>query len=131
MVRYKQLPEWREKRLSRLPDPYTADSVPNSQKLNEKKRLLRMLEGFLDSRGDCGAYCLKLVPFACRTDARNVLPGGRLWLILPRMAASTSCIGRGRLAAVAECLVGALLPIGQSRVGSVRARQLVDGTIPP
>lgn len=35
-VRHKQLPELQEKSLSRLPDLYTADSVPNSQKLNEK-----------------------------------------------------------------------------------------------
>jgi len=78
MVRYEQLPEWRKKRLSRLPDPYTADSVPNSQKLNEKKRFLKVLEErgvskksvmadlpllFLDSRGVCRATWLKLVPF--------------------------------------------------------------------
>jgi hypothetical protein len=71
MVRYEQLPEWQKTSLARLPEPYTADSVPNSQKLNEKKRFLRMLQGFLDSRGECGAYCLKLVPFVCRTDALN------------------------------------------------------------
>jgi hypothetical protein len=37
MVRYEQLPGWQKKSLSRPPEPYTADSVPNSQKLNEKR----------------------------------------------------------------------------------------------
>jgi hypothetical protein len=46
----------------------------------------------------------------CRADAAKVLPGGRLWLILPRMAASTSCVGLGRLAAVADCLSALLYP---------------------
>jgi hypothetical protein len=35
-VRYEQLPEWQKKSLTWLPDPYTADNVPNSQKLNAK-----------------------------------------------------------------------------------------------
>ena len=34
-VRYQQLPRWQEKSLSRLPDLYPADSVPNAQKSNE------------------------------------------------------------------------------------------------
>ena len=42
MVRYEQLPEWQKKSPPRLPDPYTADSVPNSQKLSEKKRFLKV-----------------------------------------------------------------------------------------
>jgi hypothetical protein len=33
MVRHNQLPEWQQKSLSRLPDLYTADPVPNSEKL--------------------------------------------------------------------------------------------------
>ena len=39
-VRCKQLPGWQEKSLSRLPDLYTADSVPNTQKLNKKAEIL-------------------------------------------------------------------------------------------
>jgi hypothetical protein len=40
MVRYEQLTEWQKKRPSRLPEPYTADSVPNAQKLNKKVAIL-------------------------------------------------------------------------------------------
>jgi hypothetical protein len=84
MVRNEQLPEWQKKSPPQLPDPYTADNVPNSQKLNEKKRFLKVVEErgdsqksviaaltllFLDSRGDCGASCLKLVPFVRKADA--------------------------------------------------------------
>jgi hypothetical protein len=36
IVRYEPLPEWQKKSTPRLPDPYTADSVPNAQKLEEK-----------------------------------------------------------------------------------------------
>jgi len=43
-VRCKQLPGWQEKSLSRLPDLYTADSVPNAQKLNKKWRFLNVVE---------------------------------------------------------------------------------------
>jgi hypothetical protein len=39
MVPHDQLPEWQQKSLSRLPDLYAADSVPNSKKLDEKWRL--------------------------------------------------------------------------------------------
>jgi hypothetical protein len=42
MVRYEQLPEWQKKSTPRLPDPYTADSVPNSQKLNKQKRFVKV-----------------------------------------------------------------------------------------
>jgi hypothetical protein len=55
MVRNNQLPEWQQKSLSRLPDLYTADPVPNSEKLEGKWRSLRGI---------------KLVPFVCRTGAR-------------------------------------------------------------
>ena len=40
MVRNNQLPEWQQKSLSRLPDLYTADPVPNSEKLEGKWRSL-------------------------------------------------------------------------------------------
>jgi hypothetical protein len=40
MVRYEQLPEWQKTSLARLPEPYTADSVPNSQKPDEKMAVL-------------------------------------------------------------------------------------------
>jgi hypothetical protein len=43
-VPHDQLPEWQQKSLSRLPDPYTADSVPNSEKCDGKKLILESAE---------------------------------------------------------------------------------------
>jgi len=40
MVPHDQLPEWQQKSLSRLPDLYTADSVPNSEKMRRKMATL-------------------------------------------------------------------------------------------
>jgi hypothetical protein len=40
MVPHDQLPEWQQKSLSRLPDLYTADSVPNSEKMRRKMAIL-------------------------------------------------------------------------------------------
>ena len=40
MVRNNQLPEWQQKSLSRLPDLYTADPVPNSEKAKKKTAIL-------------------------------------------------------------------------------------------
>ena len=56
MVQHNQMPEWQQKSLSRLPDLYTADPVPNSEKLEGKWRSLRGI---------------KLVPFVERTGERN------------------------------------------------------------
>src|SRR6516162_10309126 len=64
MVRNNQLPEWQQKSLSRLPDLYTADPVPNSEKLEGKWRSLRGI---------------KLVPFvrhSCVSSCRRVGSGG-------------------------------------------------------
>jgi hypothetical protein len=44
MVRNNQLPQWQQKSPSRLPDLYTADSVPNSEKLDEKRQFFRAAE---------------------------------------------------------------------------------------
>jgi hypothetical protein len=40
VIAYEQLPGWQERILSRLPDLYTADGVPNAQKLDEKVAIL-------------------------------------------------------------------------------------------
>jgi hypothetical protein len=40
VIAYEQLPGWQERSLSRLPNLYTADGVPNAYKLNEKKAIL-------------------------------------------------------------------------------------------
>ena len=77
IIRNNQLPEWQQKSLSRLSDPYTADRVPNSEKLRGKWRFLRNAE-----EDDVSEHCgiadlgssvylqflwLKLVPFVRRT----------------------------------------------------------------
>lgn len=38
MVRHNQLSEWQKSSLSRPPHPYTADTVPKSEKLHDKWR---------------------------------------------------------------------------------------------
>jgi hypothetical protein len=43
MVLHDQLPEWQQKSLSRLPDLYTADGVPNSGKWDEKRQFLKKM----------------------------------------------------------------------------------------
>ena len=81
MVGNKQLPEWQQKCLSRLPDLYTADRVPNSEKLKGKWRFMRSSEegdvseqcviADLGSSGHSQRLWLKLVPFVDQTDARK------------------------------------------------------------
>ena len=78
MVRCEQLPKWQRNRPPQLLSPYTADSVPNSKKLTEKAtpRGSRTCElsprrERLPTSSRCGTCCLKLVPFALRTDAPN------------------------------------------------------------
>jgi hypothetical protein len=69
-ARHEQLPEWQKKSLTWLPDPFTADNVPNSKKMNAKRAIPKVVEErdvrkkcffadfpliFLDSRRVCRA----------------------------------------------------------------------------
>ena len=80
-----QLPEWRQKSLSRLRDCYTADPVPNSKKWERKWRSWRGTEegdvsrqcaiADLDSGGHLQRLWTKLATFVPTTAAPNeVLP---------------------------------------------------------
>ena len=83
MVRRNQLPEWRQNNLSRSPHPYTADAVPNPEKLDEKWQIGRVAEegevsnqGVLQTSVQAGlssASRPKLAPFVCRSSARWAL----------------------------------------------------------
>jgi hypothetical protein len=77
MVRNSQLPERQQKSLSRLPDLYTAASVPNSAKLDEKMGIHELLRKtmsasrlLLQASVQADLYSdwrLKLVPFVPST----------------------------------------------------------------
>jgi len=77
MVRRNQLPEWRQNNLSRSPHPYTADAVPNPEKLDEKSQVWRAAEegevsnqGVLQTSvpaGPSSASRPKLAPFVRHT----------------------------------------------------------------
>jgi hypothetical protein len=94
MVRNNQLPKWRQSSLSRLPNLYTADRVPNSEKMEGKWRSLRDAE-----EGDASEQCviadlylsgylqhlrIKLVPFVRHTDSGPAYTLGNLGNLAPR-----------------------------------------------
>jgi hypothetical protein len=90
MVRHNPLSEWQKNSLSRPPHLYTADTVPNSEKLDVKWRFGRAAEesGELLRKptsasrvllqnsvraGLCSASGLKLVPFVSESSTLSVL----------------------------------------------------------
>ena len=63
MVRNNQLPGWQQMRLSRLPDRYTADPVPNSEKRERNGRSLK---------GHWGRRCQRVV-WCCKSRLKRTL----------------------------------------------------------
>jgi hypothetical protein len=118
MDRKNHLPEWQQKSLSRLPDRYTADPVPNSKKWEKNRSLGGAEDGDasehggiadLDSSGHLRCLWIKLATFADWSGARNApfaVISDTHYGCFPRPSQFATCLGVKRSGRRWSCGMG-------------------------